>query len=75
MRVINLDETGIKLIGSNRKQLYLSLKDVKDFLDKKYTITENTFKLNNKELVLTDSDTEDFGSTYDYIEGMFKKGV
>lgn len=75
MRVINLDETGIKLIGSNRRQLYLSLKDVKDFLDKKYTITANTFKLNNKELVLTDSDTEDFGSTYEYIHEMFKKGA
>ena len=74
MRVINLDETGIKIITSNKKQMYLSLKEVKEFLDRKYTLTENLLKLNNKQLLLTDSDVEEFDSMYDYINGIFKKG-
>ena len=74
MRVINLDETGIKIITSNKKQMYLSLKEVKEFLDKKYTLSENLLKLNNKQLLLTDSDIEEFDSTYDYIQGIFEKG-
>ena len=74
MRVINLDETGIKIITSNKKQMYLSLKEVKEFLDKKYTLSENLLKLNNKQLLLTDSDVEEFDSTYDYIQGIFEKG-
>jgi hypothetical protein len=74
MRVINLDETGIKLITANRKQMYISLKQIKDFLDKKYTLSNNRLAFNNDELVLTDSEVEEFDSTYDYIQGIFKKG-
>ena len=74
MRVINLDETRIKIITSNKKYMYLSLKEVKEFLDRKYTLTENLLKLNNKQLLLTDSDVEEFDSMYDYINGIFKKG-
>lgn len=74
MRVINLDETGIKIITSNKKQMYLSLKEVKEFLDRKYTLSENLLKLNNKQLLLTESDMEEFDSTYDYIQGIFEKG-
>ena len=74
MRVINLDETGIKLITANRKQMYLSLKQVKDFLDKKYALSNNTLAFNNDELLLTDSEVEEFDSTYDYIQGIFEKG-
>lgn len=74
MRVINLDETGIKLITANRKQMYISLKQIKDFLDKKYTLSNNRLAFNNDELVLTDSEVEEFDSTYDYIQGIFEKG-
>lgn len=74
MRVINLDETGIKIITSNKKQMYLSLKEVKEFLDRKYTLSENLLKLNNKQLLLTESDMEEFDSMYNYIDGIFKKG-
>ena len=41
MRVINLDDTGIKLIASNKKQMYLSLAEIKEFVAKKYRIEEN----------------------------------
>ena len=37
MKVINLDETGIKLITSTKRQMYLTLKEVKDFVNKKYS--------------------------------------
>ena len=74
MRVINLDETGIKLITSNKKQMYISLKKIKDFLDRKYTLTNNRLAFNNNELVLTDSEVEEFDSTYNYIQGIYEKG-
>lgn len=74
MRIINLDETGIKIIAANRKSMYLSLREVKDFLERKYTLSENLLKLNNKQLLLTDSDLEEFDTIYNYIDTIFKKG-
>ena len=74
MRIINLDDTGIKIIAANRKSMYLSLREVKEFLDRKYTLNENLLKLNNKQLLLTDSDVEEFDTIYDYIDTIFKKG-
>lgn len=74
MRVINLDETGIKIITANKKHMYLTLKEVKEFLDRKYTLSENLLKVNNKQLVLTESDMEEFDSIFDYINTIFKKG-
>ena len=74
MRVINLDETGIKLISSTRKPFYLSLGDVKALLEKKFTLQENTLTIGNKTLDLSDYDVEKFDATYDYIEKLFNKG-
>ena len=73
MRVINLDETGIKIITANKRQMYLSLKEVKDFLDRKYTLSENLLKVRDKQLELTDTDVEEFESIYDYVRGIFNK--
>lgn len=73
MRVINLDETGIKIITSNKKQMYLSMNEVKEFLEKKYTLSENILKLNDKKLLLTDGDVEEFPSIFDYIHSIFYK--
>lgn len=75
MRVINLDETGIKLITSNSKQIYLTAKDVKDFIEGKYTIDKNTLKINKKELSLPDQDLEHFDDTFDYIKVNFGESV
>lgn len=73
MRVINLDETGIKLITSHKKQMYLSLNEIKDFLHKKYTLSNNILTVNNKTLNLTDKDVDEFSNIVDYIESTFEK--
>lgn len=72
MRVINLDETGIKLIASNKRQLYLSTTDIKKFIAKHYTINGNILTLEDKQLLLTKNDIEEFGNIYTYIESNFK---
>lgn len=72
MRVINLDATGIKIITSDKKQMYLSLAEVRDFLDKKYKLTENILSVNNKKLILSDKDIDEFPSIVTYIENNFK---
>lgn len=72
MRVINLDATGIKLITSDKKQMYLSLEEIKDFLNKKYNLSENILSLNNKKLVLSAKDIDEFPSIVTYIENNFK---
>ena len=72
MRIINLDATGIKIIASNKKQMYLTLAEVRDFLDKKYNLTENILSLNNKKLVLSEKDMDEFPSVVTYIENNFK---
>lgn len=72
MRIINLDATGIKIITSDKKQMYLTLAEVRDFLDKKYNLTENILSLNNKKLVLSEKDMDEFPSVVTYIENNFK---
>lgn len=73
MRVINLDETGIKLITSTKKQMYLSLSEIKDFLSNKYTLVDNVLTLNQKTLLLSESDVNEFPNIVDYIESKFEK--
>lgn len=73
MRVINLDETGIKLITSDKKQMYLSLREVKDFIDNKYNLENNVLSLNNKKLTLSDKDLLEFPNIISYIETNFKE--
>ena len=72
MRVINLDATGIKLITSDKKQMYLSLEEIRDFLNNKYNLTENILSLNNKKLILSEKDIDEFPSIVTYIENNFK---
>lgn len=73
MRVINLDETGIKLITSDKKQMYLSSQEVKDFIQKQYSLENNVLSVNNKKLVLSDKDVLEFPNILSYIENNFKK--
>ena len=75
MKVINLDETGIKLITSTKRQMYLTLKEVKDFVNKKYNLTDNILKVNQKELVLSDKDLEEFPDIVEYINTNFNMWV
>lgn len=71
MRVINLDAIGIKLIANNKKQLYLSKKDVADLLNKNYTIDDNVLCVNNKLLKMTDNDVAEFDTILEYIAANF----
>ena len=73
MRIINLDETGIKLITSTKRQMYLNLKEVKDFINKKYNLTDNVLKINQKELTLSEKDLEEFPDIVEYINTNFNK--
>ena len=71
MRVINLDEIGIKLINSQKEQVYLSKADIKELLNKKYTIDDNVLKVNNKQLAITDEEIQQFDSIFTYISSNF----
>ena len=73
MKVINLDETDIKLITSTKRQMYLTLKEVKDFVNKKYNLTDNILKVNQKELILSDKDLEEFPDIVEYINTNFNR--
>ena len=47
--------------------MYLSLKELKDFVDNKFIIKENVLTYNNKTLLLTDSDIAEMPNIIDYI--------
>ena len=71
MRVINLDEIGIKLINSQKEQVYLSKVDIKELLNKNYTIDNNVLKVKNKQLTITDEEIQQFDSIFTYISSHF----
>lgn len=73
MRVINLDDTGIKLIASNKKQMYLSLAEIKEFVAKKYKIEENLLMFYEKKLMLSENDIKEFPNIVKYIKVNFVK--
>lgn len=73
MRIINLDEIGIKIIASNRKSIYLSMEEIKAFINKKYRIEENILKIAQKQLPLTEKDMHEFSNIEDYIKSTFSK--
>ena len=73
MRVINLDETGIKLIASNKKQMYLSLPEIKDFIDKKYKLEKNLLTFCEKTLILSETDIKELPNIVNYMKATFNK--
>jgi len=75
MRIINLDETGIKIITSTKKQMYLSLAEIKEFIAKKYIITDNILTFDKKKLILSDKDLLEFPNIVDYIKDNFESKV
>lgn len=75
MRIINLDETGIKIITSTKKQMYLSLAEIKEFIAKKYIITDNILIFDKKKLILSDKDLLEFPNIVDYIKDNFESKV
>lgn len=72
MRVINLDETGIKIISSNKKQIYLTLEEIKEFIKKKYVLKNGVLTIGTKQLILTPDDESQFQNIYKYIKTNFE---
>lgn len=75
MRIINLDETGIKLITSTKKQMYLSPDEIKEFIAKKYTLIDNVLTLDQKKLTLSEKDILEFPNIVDYIKSNFENKI
>lgn len=68
MRVINLDETGIKLLNNNKNQIYIIKEDLQDFVDGNYNLTENGLTFKNKTLSLSSQEIKDFPIILQYIK-------
>lgn len=72
MRIINLDETGIKMISSTKHQMYLSVSEVKSLIKENYKIDGNNLVFNKKILEMSDEDVKDFPSTISYLKSHFE---
>lgn len=75
MRVLNLNDAGIKLMSSNKKQIYLSKEEIKELLDNNYSIADSVLSICNKTLRLSNSDIDQFEDTFNYIKNHFEKVV
>ena len=68
MRVINLDETGIKLLNNKKNQIYLNRDELTDFVNGNYTILNNKLTFNNKSLILSDNELKEFPTILSYLK-------
>lgn len=73
MRVINLDETGIKLINNKKQQIYLSLDEVKSFVNTKNLIKDDHIEFNNLKLALSKEEIKDFNVIIKYLKSEILK--
>lgn len=72
MRIINLDDSGIKMISSTKHQMYLSISEVKSFIEKNYKIDGDKLIFNTKSLQLSDDDVKEFPSILTYLKTHFE---
>lgn len=72
MRIINLDETGIKMISSTKHQLYLTVDEVKSFIEKNYVLDDDKLIFNGKILQLSAEDVKEFPSILNYLKSHFE---
>lgn len=72
MRIINLDETGIKMISSTKHQMYLTVDEVKSFIKKNYVLDGDKLTINAKTLQLSDEDVKEFPSVLNYLKSHFE---
>jgi len=68
MRIINLDETGIKLLNNKKNQIYIAKEDLKDFVLGKYTLLNNTLTFNDKTLTLSQEEVNNFPEIIKYLK-------
>lgn len=67
MRVINLDETGIKLLNNKKNQIYLNRDELTDFVNGNYAIINNKLTFKNKTLNLSESEIKEFPTILSYL--------
>ena len=68
MRVINLDETGVKLLNKKKNQVYLNRNEINDFVNGNYSIVHNQLILNNKKLTLADEELKELPTILSYLK-------
>lgn len=73
MRVINLDETGIKLINNKKNQIYLDKEEIKDFVAGKYTIKDGNLLFKNYKLTLSQEEIKDIQIIINYLKSEILK--
>lgn len=73
MRVINLDETGIKLINNKKNQIYLDKEEIKDFVAGKYTIKDGDLLFKNYKLALSQEEIKDIQIIINYLKSEILK--
>lgn len=73
MRVINLDETGIKLLNNNKNQIYITKENLIDFVNGKYELNEEGLRFNNKRLSLSQDEIKAFPIIIQYIKNEILK--
>ncbi len=73
MRVINLDETGIKLLNNNKNQIYITKEHLRDFVEGKYTLDKEGLTFNNKKLSLSQEEINNFPTIIQYVKNEILK--
>ena len=76
MRVINLDETGIKLINNKKNQIYIKKDEVSDLVNGNYQIEDNTLHFKNLKLTMSPIEVKDFSVILKYLKTeILKEGL
>lgn len=73
MRVINLDETGIKLINNKKNQIYLDTEEVRSFVAGQYTIKDGVLNFKNYTLSLSQQEIKDLDIVLKYLKSEILK--
>ena len=68
MRVINLDETGVKLLNKKKNQVYLNRNEINDFVNGHYSIVDHKLLLHNKKLTLADEELKELPTILSYLK-------
>lgn len=69
MRVINLDDTGIKLLNDKKNQIYITKDDLASFVAGEYQITKDkVLVFGENQLTLSEQEIKDFPVILKYLK-------
>ena len=71
MRIINLDDIGVKLLSSCKDQVYIYTEELPGFANGNYTLNGNILTVNGTDLTLSDRDLEELPSILHYVKQKF----